>query len=131
MTWGGAEAGAALPFIAPSRQTGLHTELGEIAQHRPTDDDEQDQHDHRGQVDAAEIGHDTPERAVERLGDPIEHIPELADELIVGVDDVEGDQPRHHRLDDDDPPQDVEHDRQNIEQHEQKSRYTAERSMPY
>src|SRR3546814_3605026 len=111
MTWGGAGAGAALPFIAPSRQTGLHTELGEIAQHRPTDDDEQDQHDHRGQVDAAEIGHDTPERAVERLDDPIEHIPELADEFIVGVDDVEGDQPRHHRLDDDDPQQEDEQER--------------------
>src|SRR3546814_1656018 len=45
-------------------------------------------------------------------------MPELPDEIIVRVDDVERDQPRHHRLDDDDPPEDVEQNRQNIEKHE-------------
>ena len=60
-----------------------------------------DQHDQGREIDAAEIGEDLPDRPVQRLGDVIERAQEIADEVVVGVDDVEHDQPAQHHLDED------------------------------
>src|SRR3546814_11808090 len=97
-----------------SGHPGLDTEPVEIGHHRTLEDDEQNQHHHRLQVDAAEIGHAPPERTVVRRGDPVEPMPELSYELIVRVVDVERYQPRIHRRDGNGPPAEVEKDRQNV-----------------
>src|SRR3546814_5045660 len=71
------------------------------------------------QIERAEIGHDLADRAIDRIGDLLERVPHRADEFVVQVDDVEPDQPGHDRLNDNDPPQDVEQNRQDLKDGDQ------------
>jgi hypothetical protein len=75
------------------------------------EDDANEQYD-RGQVEAAEIGHETPDRPEQRLSEPVEHKVDLSNEGIVDVHDVESQEPRHDHHGDDHPPIDIE-DEQN------------------
>ena len=59
-------------------------------------------------VDAAEIGQQAPDRPQHRLGQGIEPLPQRADELVVGIDHIERDQPAHHGARNDDV--DIERD---------------------
>src|SRR3546814_10375311 len=76
-------------------------------------------HDQWRQIERAEIGHDLADRAIDRIGDLLERVPHRADEFVVQVDDVEPDQPGHDRLNDNDPPQDVEQNRQDLKDGDQ------------
>src|SRR5918993_2840856 len=73
------------------------------------EDDANEQYDRR-QVDAAEIGHETPNRPEQRLSKAVEHKIDLPHEGIVDVHHVESQEPRHDHHGDDHPPIDVEDD---------------------
>src|SRR5262249_37656632 len=58
----------------------------------------QQNQDHRGDVDPAEIRENTPNRPQQRLGDPPEKVPDRSYGAVVPVDDTESDQPAQDGL---------------------------------
>src|SRR5262249_61124015 len=66
------------------------------------ENDDQDQ-DHRRNIDAAEIGHEVADRPQRRLGDAKEKVADHADDRVADVHHVERDQPGEDRGGDEDP----------------------------
>ena len=101
-------------LLAPPRpRVGRHSMSLQIADHHDLHEPAGENEHHRRHVDAAEVGHEAPDRPQQRLGHGIEPLPDGAHELVVGIDHVEGDQPAHHRAGDDDV--DVERDQETDE----------------
>ena len=59
--------------------------------------------DHRRDIEAAEIGHQSADRSQRRLGDAVKEIADHADRRIADVDHAECDQPGEYRRSDQDP----------------------------
>ena len=59
--------------------------------------------DHRRDIDAAEIGQEPPDRPQGRIGQLVQRAPDLINETVAGVNDVERDQPTHDRRNDHEP----------------------------
>src|SRR6185312_332314 len=87
----------------------------------PLDDPEDQQHDDRRDVDAAEIGQELPDRPQDRLGGAVEEVADHRHRPAIGIDHIEGDQPAHHGGNDDDPPVDVEEHDDDVDDRNQKS----------
>src|SRR5262245_28954839 len=76
---------------APSREVS-----SEVADHHDLDEEaDQEQYDGRD-IDTAEVRHSLTDWPQQRLGDRVEDPPQRAHELVVGVYDVEADQPAHN-----------------------------------
>jgi hypothetical protein len=65
-------------------------------------DQEQDE-DHRGNINSTQVGQDATDGAKRRLANPMDEITNSPDEPVAGIDDVERDKPTQHRTDDDHP----------------------------
>src|SRR5438270_12119095 len=83
--------------------------VGEIFRHFDIEEAEQQQENDRRDVDAAEIRQEVANGSQRRLGQPVENLAELSDELVIGVDDPECDEPAHHRLRDHHPPIEIDY----------------------
>src|SRR5436190_2956291 len=75
----------------------------DVADDHILDQDDDQDHDHRRDIDAAEAGHHVADRAQHRLRDPEQEIADHRDELVARVDDIERHQPRQHRRRDQQP----------------------------
>src|SRR6185312_729618 len=72
------------------------------------DQPDQQQENDRRDIEPAERRDEAPDRAQRRLGRAIEEVEDHRHWPAIGVEDVERDQPARHRLDDDQPPIDIE-----------------------
>src|SRR5438552_10138377 len=77
-------------------------------------EDDQDQ-DHRRDVDAAEVGHHVADRAQRRLGDAKEELTDTVDERVAGVHHIERNQPRQDRGGDQQPDIELQGEQDDIE----------------
>src|SRR5215213_1671001 len=82
----------------------------EVVHNQISDEDDADEQYDGRQIEAAEIGHETPDWPEQRLGEPVEHKVDLSHEGIVDVHNIEGQEPRHDHHGDDHPPINVEDD---------------------
>src|SRR5215472_13372113 len=122
-------AACALPSISlvssTSRVRSIGVEIeGEMRElHLDQPNDEQE--DHRRDVEAAE-GRNEPAQGTERrLGDAIEEIEHHRDRPAISIDDIEGDQPADDGLDDHQPPVDIEDGDYHPDQRHQKSTHPS------
>ena len=69
---------------------------------------QQQQHDDRADVDAADRRDDPPERPQDRVRHPVQEGRGVINELVATVDHVEREQPAEDRRNDDRPPQQVQ-----------------------
>src|SRR5215475_5786580 len=99
------------PFATRRRKAGSEDdtlEPDDILPNEMLHEDDQQEGDHRRNVDAAQIGQQAADRPQHRLGDAVEEVDHHADELVAHVDDAERHQPTQDRACDDDPRIDVE-----------------------
>src|SRR5579871_1259634 len=75
---------------------------------QPLDKEKQQDQDHRRDVDAAEIGEQIANGPERGLREAMQHLADVAHDLVIGIDHVEGDEPRKNGRRDQDP--DIERD---------------------
>ena len=89
-------------------RNGSDDERCDGGQQELADEEDQQKHDDRRDVDAAEIRQQAADRRQHRLGDAEQEIADGADELVARVDDVEGVEPGEDRRSDENPSVEVE-----------------------
>jgi len=81
---------------------------GNVEDQQSSEEHEQQNQYHRRNVDSAKIREEASDRAKRWLGQPPQHIADHRDDMIVPVDNAEGEEPAQHSLGDEQPNIDVD-----------------------
>lgn len=96
LRWSGGTGERAARRLSPSEHVRVDVALDHVL-----DEEQQQQQNDRGDVDASEIGQDAADRPQQGLGQGVDEVPDRSHELVAKIDDVEGEQPRQDRRRDD------------------------------